>query len=390
VRVANRIKNLGTESAFNVLARANELEKQGRSIINLGIGQPDFRTPDNVVEAAKKALIDGHHGYTPANGIIELREAVSADILLRRKAKINPDNIMILPGGKVTIFFSALIFGQPGNEIIYPDPGFPIYKSAIEFSGSKPVPFRVDENNNFSFKADDILDKITHSTSLIIINSPGNPTGGVVSQQEVDSLVKGLEDFPNVFVLSDEIYSRITYGSAKHYSLLQYPSIRNRLILLDGWSKTYAMTGWRIGYSVWPKKLIETVTRLSINNHSCVNAMTQFAALEALNGPQDSVDHMIKSFEERRKIIVEALSSIKEFKCSNPEGAFYVMPDISATGKKSKDLQDNLLENVGVATISGTSFGDFGEGFLRFSYATSKENILEAVNRIKQYLDSVI
>ena len=388
MKVANRIRHLGTESAFEVLSRANELKSQGKSIINLGIGQPDFRTPENIVEAAIKALTDGHHGYTPANGILELREAVSKDISIRRGADVNPDDIIILPGGKVTIFFSALILGEPGIEILYPDPGFPIYRSAIEFSGARGIPIKVDQSNNFSFKAEQILEKITPSTRLIILNSPGNPTGGVVKQKEVDALVRGLEGFPEVFILSDEIYSRLIYGSTKHISLLSYPSIRNRLILLDGWSKTYAMTGWRIGYSVWPKDLIEIVTRLAINNHSCVNAPTQFAAIEALNGPQKSVQKMISAFEERRKIIVKELAKINGFNCSNPTGAFYVMPSIADTGLSSKQLQDGLLEKAGVATIAGTSFGEYGEGFLRFSYAASKEQILESMKRINEFLNN--
>ena len=382
MKVANRIRHLGTESAFEVLSRANELKSQGKSIINLGIGQPDFRTPENIVEAAIKALTDGHHGYTPANGILELREAVSKDISIRRGADVNPDDIIILPGGKVTIFFSALILGEPGIEILYPDPGFPIYRSAIEFSGARGIPIKVDQSNNFSFKAEQILEKITPSTRLIILNSPGNPTGGVVKQQEVDSLVRGLEGFPEVFILSDEIYSRLIYGSTKHISLLSYPSIRNRLILLDGWSKTYAMTGWRLGWSLWPKKLVEIATRLAINTYSCVNAPTQYAGIAALNGPQNQVDLMLNEFNERRKTIHEKLNSINNFSCIMPKGAFYAFANIKKTGLTSDIAQDLILNEANVATVSGTSFGKYGEGYIRFSYASSLENINLAMNRI--------
>ena len=383
---AESMSRLGTESAFEVLARANALAAQGKDIINLGIGQPDFKTPQHIVEAAVKALRDGHHGYTPANGIPELREAVSADIAKYRGAEVDPGNVMIVPGGKVTMFFAILMFGEPGAEIIYPNPGFPIYESAINFTGAKAVPMPLHEKNGFSFNAEEVLSLITPKTRLLIINSPANPTGGVVPRQEIDKLVAGLEQHPHVCVMSDEIYARMLYDGREHVSLLDYESIRDRLIVLDGWSKTYAMTGWRLGYGVWPKSLIKAATRLSINSHSCVNASAQWAGIAALNGPQDSVDQMVKAFDERRKVIVERLNTIDGISCEMPGGAFYVFPNITGTGIGAREMQDKLLNEVGVATIAGTSFGSYGEGYLRFSYANSLENIERAIERIKSCL----
>ena len=384
--LAARMARLGTETAFEVLARAKALEASGKSVINLGIGQPDFRTPDNIVEAAIKALRDGHHGYTPANGILSLREAVAADIRRHRGVEINPDDVVVVPGGKVTMFFAALMFGEPGVEIMYPDPGFPIYRSVIEFAGATPVPMPLYEKNGFSFSADEVLAKITPRTRLIMLNSPANPTGGVVPKGEFDRLVAGLEKHPNVMIMSDEIYGRLVYGNNAHVSLLSYPSIRDRVILLDGWSKTYAMTGWRIGYGVWPKGLAAHATRLAVNSNSCVNAPTQFAAAEALNGPQDSVERMRKAFDERRGVILRELNQIQGFRCIEPAGAFYAMPNIQGTGLSSRELQTRLLDEAGVAVISGTSFGAMGEGYLRFSYAASTAEILEACQRIRRFI----
>jgi len=386
MQLAQRMERLGTETAFEVLARAKALEAAGKSIINLGIGQPDFRTPDNIVEAAIKALRDGQHGYTPANGILPLREAVAADIRRYRNVEVNPDDVVVVPGGKVTMFFAALMFGEPGTEIMYPEPGFPIYRSVIEFAGATPVALPLYEKNGFSFSAEEVLAKITPRTRLIMLNSPANPTGGVVPKREFDRLVAGLEKHPSVAIMSDEIYGRLTYGSNPHVSLLAYPSIRDRVVLLDGWSKTYAMTGWRIGYGVWPKELAVQATRLAVNSNSCVNAATQWAAIEALNGPQDSVEKMRSAFDERRKVILRKLNQIPGFRCVEPVGAFYAMPNIEGTGLSSRELQSRLLEEAGVAVISGTSFGDHGEGYIRFSYAASTEEILEACRRIKAFL----
>ncbi len=386
VEMVAAMDRLGTESAFEVLARANKLSDEGKDIINLGIGQPDFKTPDHIVDAAVKALRDGHHGYTPANGIIECREAVASDIAERRDVNIDPDQIMIVPGGKVTMFFAIVMFGEQGTEIIYPNPGFPIYESVINFTGAKPVPMALHEANNFSFSADEVLDLITPATRLLIINSPSNPTGGYVPREELDKLVAGLERHPHVTVMSDEIYDRMLYDGRKHVSMLEYESLRDRLILLNGWSKTYAMTGWRMGYGVWPKDLIALATRLSINCHSCVNAAAQFAGIAALTGPQDAVDEMVAAFDERRRVIMRELNEIPGFSCVEPSGAFYAFPNISETPFSAQELQDRLLSQAGVALIAGTSFGVQGEGYVRFSYANSKENILTAIERIKASL----
>ncbi len=383
---AARMSRLGTESAFEVLARANAIAASGRDVINLGIGQPDFSTPANVVEAARKALADGHHGYTPSNGIPELREAVAADVEQRVGAAIDPDCVVIVPGGKVTMAMAMMMFGEEGAEIMYPDPGFPIYESMIRYSGAKPVAIRLYEEAGFSFSAEEVLAGITDATRLIILNSPANPTGGVVAKEEIDALVEGLEAHPNVAIMSDEIYSRMTYDGLEHVSLLSYPAIRDRLILLDGWSKTYAMTGWRMGWGLWPKPLVDSAVRMCINIHSCVNAPAQFAGIEALQGPQDAVTEMVRAFDERRQIVVDELNAIDGFRCVRPLGAFYAFPNITGTGRSAKELQDRLLEEAGVATIAGTSFGQQGEGYLRFSYANSIENIRAAMQRIDDWI----
>ena len=384
--LADRMTELGTETAFEVLARANALAAQGRDIINLGIGQPDFKTPAHIVEAAVKALRDGHHGYTPAQGIPELREAVAADLAARHGAAVDPGQVLILPGGKVTMFFAMLIYGQPGAEIMYPNPGFPIYDSAIRFSGATPVPMVLREENGFAFSAAEVLDQITERTRLIILNSPANPTGGAVPRAEFDALIAGLAQWPKVTVMADEIYSQMLYDGREHVSLLQYPEIQDRLIVLDGWSKTYAMTGWRLGMSVWPKDVIGHAEKLAVNCHSCVNAPTQFAGLAALTGPQDAVHEMVAAFDGRRRVIVDALNGLDGVSCVEPGGAFYAFPNITGTGMDAKTLQTRLLEEAGVAVIAGTSFGAHGEGYLRFSYANSTENIVAAIDRIRAML----
>ena len=386
MQLAAAMGRLGTESAFEVLARATRLQQQGRSIINLGIGQPDFPTPPHIVEAAVKALRDGQHGYTPANGILPLREAVAADMALRRGVEVSPDRIVIVPGGKVTMFMAIAMFGEPGAEIMYPDPGFPIYRSLIEWTGATPVPIALPESRGFAFSAEEVLAQVTPRTRLMIVNSPANPTGGVVPQAELDRLVKGLERHPQVAVMSDEIYARMCYDGVPHASLTSYPEIADRLILLDGWSKTYAMTGWRLGWGVWPEGLAELATRLAVNVHSCVNAATQWAGIAALTGPQDTVDHMVSVFDQRRAIIVEALNALPGFRCVTPGGAFCAFPKIEGTGRNSRDLERELLDQAGVAVISGTSFGIHGEGYLRFSYAASTEAIQEACARIGKQL----
>jgi len=378
---------LGTESAFEVLARASALQAAGKDIISLSIGQPDFKTPEHIVEAAIKALRDGHHGYTPAPGIPALRESVAADIHRRLGVEVSPDSVVVVPGGKVTMFFAIMMFGQPGAEIMYPNPGFPIYESVIAFSGAKPVPIPLREANGFAFDPEDVLSRITSETRLIILNSPANPTGGAVPKEAMDTLARGLEAHQHVAILSDEIYSQMLYDGREHVSMLSYPTLRDRVIMLDGWSKTYAMTGWRLGYAVWPSSLVEGAMRLAINNHSCVNASAQFAGIAALSGPQDAARDMVTAFDARRRAVVPALNKLPGVTCVEPGGAFYAFPNISGTGISAKKMETELLEDVGVATIAGTSFGACGEGFLRISYANSLSAIEEAIERMKHYLE---
>ena len=388
LKTISAFERLGEENAFAVLARANALAASGRDIINLGIGQPDFRTPDHIVDAAIKALRDGHHGYTPATGIPALREAVAADLHKRFSVEVSPESVMIMPGGKPTMFMSIVMFGEPGVDILYPDPGFPIYRSMIEYTGANPVPVPVREENGFAFSAEETLKLITPKTRLLILNSPANPTGGVTPKSEVDKLIAGLEKFPDVAIMSDEIYDHMTYDGEKHVCLLTYPSIRDRLILLNGWSKTYAMTGWRLGYAVWPGKLYDYARKLAVNLHSCVNAPTQYAGIAALTGPQDAVAKMCAEFDKRRKVVVDGLNKLPGVSCAKPKGAFYAFPNVKKTGWKAKALASSLLEDSGVAIIGGPDFGILGEGYVRVSYANSTENILKALDRMGEFLAS--
>jgi aspartate/methionine/tyrosine aminotransferase len=388
LKTISAFERLGEENAFAVLARANALAASGRDIINLGIGQPDFRTPDHIVEAAIKALRDGHHGYTPATGIPALREAVATDLHKRFSVEVSPERVMIMPGGKPTMFMSIVMFGEPGVDILYPDPGFPIYRSMIEYTGANPVPVPVREENGFAFSAEETLRLITPKTRLLILNSPANPTGGVTPKSEVDKLIAGLERFPDVAIMSDEIYDHMTYDGEKHVCLLTYPSIRDRLILLNGWSKTYAMTGWRLGYAVWPGKLYDYARKLAVNLHSCVNAPTQHAGIAALTGPQDAVAKMCAEFDKRRKVVVDGLNKLPGVSCATPKGAFYAFPNMKQTGWKAKALASSLLEDSGVAIIGGPDFGILGEGYVRVSYANSTENILKALERMGEFLAS--
>jgi aspartate/methionine/tyrosine aminotransferase len=377
---------LGDENAFAVLARAAELSAQGRDVINLGIGQPDFHTPEHIVEAAVRALRDGKHGYTESTGIPALREAVAAHIAGRTGVTVPADRVMIVPGGKITMFAAIMMFGEPNADILYPDPGFPIYRSMIEFTGARPVPVPIREENKFAFSADEVLSLITPRTRLIVLNSPANPTAGVTPRSEVNRLVAGLLDHPNVAVLSDEIYDRMVYDGAEHVSLLSYPEIRNRLILLNGWSKTYAMTGWRLGWSVWPTTLTERFRRFAVNAWSCVNTATQYAGIAALEGPQTAVDEMVAEFDRRRQVTVDVLNKLPGVSCVTPRGAFYTFPNITGTGWAAKPLASSLLERAGVALIGGPDFGTLGEGYLRVSYANSEENIRTALNRVGEFL----
>ena len=384
MQVSKRIFNLETETAFTVLAKVNKLQSEGKDIINLGIGQPDFPTPKNILEAAIKAIRDGMHGYTPSNGIIELREAVSKHIYEKYNSNINPENILITPGGKPVIFFAALIFGEKDTEIIYPDPGFPIYRSMIKYSGAKPIPLILKEKNNFEIDIDELSKLITNKTRLIIINNPNNPTGSFMNESKINNLVKMLEKYPKVVIMSDEIYSKIIFDNNSMPSLLKYESIRDRLIILEGWSKTFCMTGWRLGWSVWPTKFIDFANKLCVNDHSCPSSISQYAGLEALQGPQDEVNKIVKEFEKRRNFIFEKLNKLKNMNCFRPGGSFYAFPNVSKSNLSGEKFSEVALNNYGVALVPGTSFGDSAKMYIRLSYANSLENIEKAINRLSK------
>ena len=382
---------IGEENAFAVLARATALAAAGKDIINLGIGQPDFKTPAHIVEAAIKALRDGHHGYTPATGLLATREAVVRRTLTTTGVEVSPENVMILPGGKPTMYAAIIMFGEPGAEIMYPDPGFPIYRSMIEYTGATPIAVPIREENGFAFSAEETLALITPRTRLLILNSPANPTGGVTPRAEIEKLVKGMARHPNVAILSDEIYDVMTYDGETHCSLLGFPEIRDRLIILNGWSKTWAMTGWRMGWSIWPNsaesgRLYDKVRKLAVNCWSCVNAPSQYAGIAAIDGPQDDVDKMMRAFDRRRKLVVEGLNRLPGISCITPKGAFYAFPNIARTGWKAKELASALLDEAGVALIGGPDFGILGEGYIRLSYANSEENIEKALERVGRFL----
>ena len=386
MKIAANFLRMGTESAFVVLAKAKKLEAEGKEIINLGIGQPDFRTPQHIVEAGKQALEAGHHGYTAANGMIELRTSVCKHVHKMYGATIDPSRVLITPGGKPTMYFAIMLFGEPGSEIIYPEPGFPIYESMINYSGAKAVPMYLSDKNNFSFNCKEVLSLINDKTRLLILNNPQNPTGGLIPKEQIDELADGLKKFPHVAVLSDEIYSRQIYDNKKMPSFFNYPELYDRLIVLDGWSKTYAMTGWRLGWSVWPEQFIELVTRMAINSYSCVSAANQVAAIAALEGPHDFLEDMMKQFTRRRKLIVDGLNSIPGVTCNNPGGAFYVFPNVSETGMTGEKFAEKCLYEAGVAIVPGTSFGKSAKDFVRFSFANSYENIEKALEKIKKIL----
>lgn len=382
--VAARMGLLGTETAFEVLARAKALERQGKEIVHLEIGEPDFQTPDNIKEAAMKALRDGKTGYCPAPGIPELREAIAVDAGKRRGVSLKPDRVVVFPGAKPVMTNTILALVDEGDEVIYPNPGFPIYESMIRFIGAKPVPLPLREEKDFRFDPDEFRSLVTEKTKLIIINSPQNPTGGVLARQDLEAIAE-VAVRNDIFVLSDEVYINIIYDG-KHESILSLPGMIDRTILLDGLSKSYSMTGWRLGYGYFPEFLVPHVTRLNINTVSCTSHFSQWAAVEAITGPQDAVKRMVAEFKKRREVIVEGLNKIEGFRCRMPKGAFYAFPNISGTGKKSQELERELLDQAGVATLSGTSFGANGQGFLRLSYANSVENIRKALRKIEDYL----
>lgn len=382
---ADRMKTLGTETAFEVLAKAKALEKQGKDVVHLEIGEPDFDTPKNIKDAAEKALKASYTHYTPSAGMPELRQAIAEYISETRKLDVKPEEVVVTPGGKPIMFFSILALVNPGDEVLYPNPGFPIYESLINFVGAKPVPIPLKEENEFSLDPEYVKIKITKKTKMIILNSPENPTGGVVTREQLKVIADFIKDRDDVFVLSDEIYSRIIY-EGKHESITQFLGMKEKTIILDGFSKTYAMTGWRLGYGVMRKDLAEKVAQLMTNSNSCTNAFVQLAGVEALKGPQKDAEKMVAEFKKRREVIVDGLNNIKGITCKKPHGAFYVFPNITGTGMDCRKLGDHLLYNAGVAVLPGTSFGKFGEGYLRLSFANSIENIKKALDRIEKSL----
>jgi len=378
------MSRLGTETAFEVLARARQLEREGRSIVHLEIGEPDFDTPPEIVQAANQALADGYTHYTPAAGIPGVREAIAEHVSRTRRLDVSAEEVVVTPGAKPIIFFPMLALLQPGDEVIYPDPGFPIYESMIRFVGATPIPIPLRQDRRFSFDPEELLSKVTDRTQLVVLNSPQNPTGGVISAPDMERLAAGLAD-RDLMVLSDEVYAEIVYG-IEHVSISQFPGMRERTIILDGWSKTYAMTGWRLGFGVMPPALAEQVTKLQINSVSCAPAFCQIAGAAALCMDRGPIDAMVREFRRRRDTIVDGLNAIPGFECLRPDGAFYVFPQITGTGMTSTELETQLLEEAGVASLAGTAFGQEGEGFLRFSYATSIQNIEEALERIRQHV----
>ena len=381
--LARRMARLGTETAFEVLSKAKALERQGKSIIHLEIGEPDFETPPNIVEAAVDALHVGWTHYGPSAGLPELRESIAEYVSCSRGVEVTPDQVVVVPGGKPIMFYTMLAFIDEGDEVIYPNPGFPIYESMINYAGGKAVPIQLHEERDFAMDVRELAPLITDRTKLIILNSPQNPTGGVLQRDDIEAVARAIGD-RNIMVLSDEIYSRLQFEGAP-FSIMKIPGMQERTILLDGFSKTYAMTGWRIGYGVMRADLAAQITRLMTNSNSCTASFTQMAAIEALRGDQSAVSHMCAEFKHRSEIFVAGLNKIKGFSCRMPKGAFYVFPNITATGWKSKPLADALLEQTGVAALSGTAFGQFGEGYLRFSVANSLKNLEAALERIDRW-----
>ena len=386
MKLAKNLERLGTESAFKILAEAKKLEADGKKIIHLSLGQPDFKSPGHVVNATKKALDDGHHGYVLPNGIIECREAVTRKIKNLYNSDIDPERVIIMPGGKPTMYYAITLFGEPGAEIIYPDPGFPIYESMINYTGAKAVPINMLEKNDLTINPEKILSLINEKTRLIIINNPNNPTGAFTEKDKIDQLAEGLKKFPNVVILSDEIYSRQIFDGKKMPTFFNYPELYDRLIILDGWSKAYSMTGWRLGWSVWPEKLVEHVIKFCVNNHSCVNAAIQYGAIAALDGPDDQINLMMEKFTKRRKLIYDGLNSIKGIECSLPGGAFYAFPNVIGTGMNGNEFAKKCLYDAGVAIVPGTAFGKKAIDYVRFSFAASQDNISKALENIKKII----
>ena len=386
MKLAKNLERLGTETAFSVLAEAKKLEAQGKEMIHLGLGQPDFKTPKHITDAAKKAIDDGHHGYVLANGTLECREAVSRKIKTLYEKEISPERVMIMPGGKPTMFFAISMIGEPGSEIIHPTPGFPIYESMINYTGAQAVPYDLTEDKDLQFDPEKILSLITDKTRLLILINPNNPTGSFVEKSKIDFLAEGLKKFPHVAILSDEIYSRQIYDGKEMPTFFNYPDLQDRLIVLDGWSKAYSMTGWRMGWSVWPEKLIPHITKLAINSFSCVNAPSQFAGIAALDGPDDPIHEMMKKFDERRKLIHRGLNNLPGVNCSMPGGAFYAFPNVSGTGMNGSEFSKKCMHEAGVAIVPGTAFGKTSVDYVRFSFAASRDNIQKALEKIEKML----
>ena len=386
MKLAKNLERLGTENAFTVFAEAKKLEATGKPIIYLGLGQPDFKTPKHVVDAAKKALDDGHHGYVLSNGILECRQAVIRKIKKLYNKDIDPERVLIMPGGKPTMYYAILCFGEPGAEIIHPTPAFPIYESMINYTGSTSVPYDLTEDKDLKFNPEKILSLITEKTRLLILINPNNPTGSFVEKPVIDKLAEGLKKHPHVTILSDEIYSRQIFDNKEMPTFFNYPELQDRLIVLDGWSKAYAMTGWRIGWSVWPENLVPHVNKLLINSVSCVNAPSQFAGIAALDGPDDSIDAMMVEFDERRKLIHKGLNNLPGVECSLPGGAFYAFPKVIDTGMNGEKFAKKCLHEAGVAIVPGTSFGKTCGDYVRFSFAASKDNISKALEKIEKML----
>ena len=385
VSLAKRLNKLGTETAFEVLAKAKALESQGYSVIHLEIGEPDMDTPNHIVQAAIKALKDGHTHYGPPAGLPELRETIATDVASSRKIEVVPEQVIVTPGAKPIIFFTLLSLVQPGDEVIYPNPGFPIYESMIRFCGAKPIPLPFIENNGYKLDLDKLASKINARTKLVILNSPHNPTGSVMSREDIKSLSDILGNNEHTHILSDEIYKHIVYNK-KHRSIASIGNLASRTIILDGFSKTYAMTGWRLGYGVFPKYLVPHITKLITNSVSCTSSFTQIAAIQALTGTQLPVTDMVNEFRVRRNLIVKGLQKIKGINCPKPDGAFYVFPNISQTGMSSQEFQNRALSEANVGLLSGTSFGKNGEGYVRLSYANSQKNILSAIERLDAFV----
>jgi aspartate aminotransferase len=384
---APRMKALETETGFEVMAKAKVLEKQGKEIVHLEIGEPDFDTPRNIKEAAMKALDAGHTHYTPSSGLPEVKQVIAEHVSKTRGLDVKPEEIVVTPGAKPVMFFSLLALVSPGNEVMYPNPGFPAYEALIKFVDAKPVPIPLKEENGFSFDPEYVKEKISKRTKMIILNSPENPTGGIIPRKDLKAVADCLEDRNDVFVLSDEIYSKIVY-EGKPESISQFPGMKEKTIILDGFSKTYAMTGWRLGYGAMRKDLAAKMAQLMTNSNSCTNAFVQLAGVEALKGPQTELEKMVAEFRRRREVIVEGLNKIKGLTCTKPHGAFYAFPNITSTRMNSRKLADDLLQKAGVAVLPGISFGQYGEGYLRLSFANSVENIKKALDRIEKYLMS--